>query len=83
MATGSIAAGEASTGYGPTTNYLPHQQQHLHTTHVHALAYCGQCDAAYCTVCERQWGGCAAYTVTSTSVAGAPAFDGTINHGGH
>lgn len=35
---------------------------HNHQQHCeHTLAYCGTCDVAYCTACNRQWGG---YTYT-------------------
>lgn len=51
---------------------------HNHQPHVHALAYCEPCDAAYCSGCNRQWGGRAAYTWISTGVAGAPAWDGSV-----
>lgn len=51
---------------------------HGHAHHVHAMAYCEPCDAAYCSGCNRQWGGRAAYTSISTGVAGAPAWDGSV-----
>lgn len=47
---------------GTTWVYPTHQ----HSAHVHALAYCEPCDAAFCTGCNRQWGGRAAYTVTNS-----------------
>ena len=33
--------------------------QHFHINHscFHNIRYCATCDAAYCTLCSRQWGG--------------------------
>lgn len=64
--------------------WWPAASHHHHATHVHALAYCQQCDAAYCIVCNRQWGG---LSVTWTGTTGGTFSAGTTSnyqmHGGH
>lgn len=77
----TVGDGGVTTGINPTYYYwVP--QQHQHAAHVHALAYCVQCDAAYCTLCNRQWGG---YSVTWASNTSLPVTTTTsvYYHGGH